>query len=111
MTDPVNLSNLHEMTGGDVDVEQELFKVFLESAKECTQGLIDALQSQNSEEWRKHAHAFKGISLNLGADYLGGLCKAAQDAATAPTEAKQAMLSGIRTEAAKVEAFLQNLLP
>lgn len=78
MTEPVNLTNLREMIGGDPDVEQELFAVFLSSSDDCLEKLKKNTSEETDEAWRAQAHAWKGMCLNLGADPLSKLCAEAQ---------------------------------
>jgi histidine phosphotransfer protein HptB len=106
MSAPVDLSSLHEITGGDTAIEKELFASFLESSDACLAGLRAAGEPAQETEWRKHAHAFKGISLNLGAAELGHLCKEAQDKCQAPPEQRKHMLAAIEAEFARVRAYL-----
>lgn len=106
MTDPVNLDNLREMTGGDQALEKELFDVYLASSETCLDALRKNQGVGNEETWRTQAHAWKGMSLNLGADNLGKLCAEAQMNHTAPPEKKAEMLAAIEAEYAAVKAYL-----
>jgi len=107
MSDSVNLENLHDMTGGDKDLEKELFDVYLTSAEKCLDILRASTGTGAEETWRTQAHAWKGMSLNLGAETLGKLCAEAQMGNTAPPEDKAKMLTAIEAEYAKVKAFLK----
>ena len=109
MTHPVTLDNLREMTGGDPSLEKELFEVYLSSSEECLKGLKLNNAPGKDEEWRTQAHAWKGMSLNLGAETLGKLCAEAQMNHLAPTEQKTAMLNAIEEEYARVKDFLKNV--
>ncbi|MDD2325348.1 MAG: hypothetical protein PHW63_05015 [Alphaproteobacteria bacterium] len=108
MTDPVNLDNLHEMTGGDSELEKELFTVYLGSAEECLTALHANQGAGGEETWRTQAHAWKGMSLNLGAEKLGGLCATAQMNHLAPPDEKAKMLAEIEAEFAQVKDFLKD---
>lgn len=109
MTDPVNLDNLREMTGGDKTLEQELFSVYLSSADGCLAALRENAGIGNEETWRTQAHAWKGMSLNLGAETLGKLCAEAQLNNLAPPEKKAEMLAAIEEEYGKVKVYLTSL--
>jgi len=87
-------------------MEAELFQLFLSSSEECLTGLRAALADGNEKAWREHAHAFKGISFNLGAGPLGEICKKAQDEFQASGDAKKAMLADIEAELENVKAAL-----
>jgi len=106
MTESVNLSNLHEMTGNDPAIEKELFEVYLSSSEDCLKALRENSGAGQEETWRTQAHAWKGMSLNLGAEPLGKLCAEAQMNHMAPPEKKAALLAAIEAEYVKVKAFL-----
>ncbi len=109
MTDSVNLENLHEMTGGDQALEKELFSVYLSSSDSCLEALRANAGAGNEETWRAQAHAWKGMSLNLGAEALGKLCAEAQMNNQAPPEKKAEMLAAIEEEYGKVKVYLSAL--
>lgn len=106
MTDPVNLDNLREMTGGDPALEKELFGVYISSSENCLATLKDNVAAGKEETWRTQAHAWKGMSLNLGAEALGALCADAQMNHLAPQEKKTEMLANIEAEYTRVKAYL-----
>ncbi|MGE4351951.1 MAG: Hpt domain-containing protein [Bdellovibrionales bacterium] len=107
MTEAVNLENLREMTGGDSALEKELFDVYVSSSDDCLKAL-EANQGAGQEEtWRTQAHAWKGMSLNLGAEPLGQLCAQAQMNHLATPEEKAKMLEAIKAEYDKVKQFLE----
>ncbi len=87
-------------------MEAELFQLFLSSSVECVNGLHEALANGNEKAWRDHAHAFKGISFNLGAAPLGEICKKAQDEFQSGADAKKAMLADMEAELEKVKKAL-----
>lgn len=109
MTEPVNLDNLREMTSGEPELEKELFDVYLSSSEDCLTSLRANANAGQEETWRTQAHAWKGMSLNLGADALGKLCADAQMNHMAPPDKKAEMLAAIEAEFAKVKAFLAAL--
>ncbi len=108
MTQPVDLTNLREITDGDREMEKELFKEFIKTADCYIISLGDILNPDKNELWRTTAHAFKGLALNLGAVNLGALCKNAQENNTASPQDKTAMLEAIRQEYAEVKDFLNS---
>lgn len=107
MTEPVNLENLREMTGGDTELEKELFEVYLNSSEDCLKNLRISQSAGHEETWRTQAHAWKGMSLNLGAEALGKLCAEAQMNHVASEEEKAKMLAAIEAEYEAVKAFLK----
>jgi len=90
----LNLENLREITGGDKEIELELFEEY----KTSSENLLDILQGcihGDNEKWRETAHALKGISVLLGAEYLGSLAKTAQEQNDAASDQKQKMYDGM----------------
>lgn len=93
----LDLSNLREALDGDKELEQELFEEFQQSSRELLvelEGLCDG----GNEEWRKAAHALKGISVNLGAFQLGEIAKDAQDKFESGSDEKQGLCQALSTE-------------
>lgn len=111
MTKPaVDLTNLIEMIGDDIDMQRELFSEFISSFENGLK-MLEANSSQDNKEiWRTQAHAMKGISFNLGAEKLGELCKQAQESKEALAEEKAEMLNAIDHEYQAVKIFLKNYL-
>ena len=78
MNDPVDLNVLRQMTDGDAALEQELFAEFFTSFEAGIAALKRLTDPAHQEDWRKQAHALKGMAVNLGAMALGAVCKQAQ---------------------------------
>lgn len=105
-SEPIDFNLLRNLTGGDAALEKELLKVFMESADECLNGLRLALAQNDDALWKQHAHAFKGIGLNLGAHNLGQLCRTAQEDYHAIPDDKHAMLRVIEDEMASITSTI-----
>ncbi len=110
MNYPVDLTNMREMTGGDAALENMLFGEFFKSAESCIGGMADTHQTLHHETFRKNAHAFKGIALNIGANQLSALCKEAQDGCALPASDKSVLLQCIREEYVRVKNYLENIM-
>lgn len=104
--DPVDLQNFRELTGGDEEMERELFQEFISSAKEAIETLEQNCLDGENEMWRGAAHALKGTSLSLGAQDLSQVCKEGQDEHGADATEKIRILTSIKSEYERVEAFL-----
>ena len=102
----IDLTNLREMTGGDAELERELFAEFILSFEKGIRSLQKCNEMDGAEGWRAEAHALKGIALNLGAQQLGALCKKAQDNHLAGKEVRQVMLTDIQSEYEVVKPLL-----
>lgn len=109
MTESVDLTGLRAITGGDVELEKELFQAFLESGRQCLALLETSWQAGSEKTWREQAHALKGLAFNLGAKPLGELCKTAQNSAEAGAEVKCELLKAIQAEFGNVVKFLETL--
>lgn len=107
----VDLTNLRDITGGDPELEAELFEEFIQSSNEQITLMEHNTEntSNHQEIWRQNAHALKGISLTLGAHNLSRHAKIAQEQKTLPSPDKIKLLSDIKNEHAKVMAFLNNI--
>ncbi|MCD8526098.1 MAG: Hpt domain-containing protein [Alphaproteobacteria bacterium] len=110
MTDGIiDLTNFRRATGGDLELEQELFEEFIQSS----QTLIQKLQSHcrgeaDGEAWRSAAHAMKGICLNLGAQTLADFCRQGQDGFESDTPYKSDLLDKIKAERERVVEYLRS---
>lgn len=107
MNEVVDFTILRDITGGDRELERELFTIYFESADECLTGMRASIPVEDADEWRKQAHALKGSSMNLGADQLGMLCQTAQKNPDLPIDQKQALLAEIESEYERVRECLQ----
>ena len=106
--DVVDLTNLRLVTDGDPDLERELFDEFITSSVDLVTELEAHCAGENSnEDWRKSAHALKGIAANLGASHLAEISKQGQEGAEKDLEWKVDLLGQIKQEREKVVAFLQ----
>jgi histidine phosphotransfer protein HptB len=108
MEQAIDFDNLQRITDGDGEMEAELFKIFIDSSAVCMQELRTAHAAQDAEAWSTQAHAFKGISVNLGAKPLGQLCSEAQRNCRAPAEDKAKMLAAIEKELERVKDALKD---
>ncbi len=73
--DPVVTARLRELAAAtDPTVLSEIYEVFLSSAIEYLAKIHKGLTTNNAEELRKAAHAFRGASASIGAHCLTELC-------------------------------------
>ena len=109
MTDTVDLTNLHEMTDNDKELEIALFEEFYSSSVESIATLEANCTDGENEAWRAAAHALKGAAYNLGAHGLGDHCKNAQESHTASAAQKRMILQAIQEEYVKVKQYLETV--
>ena len=67
----IDIAHLMEMTGGDVDLADEVLDIFRSQA-ETWGRLLNPDLSQT--EWADAAHALKGAGLSIGAHDFAALC-------------------------------------
>jgi CheY-like chemotaxis protein len=79
----VNLSALHELTGGDSDFQRELTATFVASGDQCLEEILAALRRSDFETIGKRAHALKGASSNIHAPGLAAAAASLESAARA----------------------------
>ncbi|MGQ9836761.1 MAG: response regulator [Cyanobacteriota bacterium] len=65
---PINQAQLAKVSGGDLEFEQELLRVFTEDAGEQLQQIRQAIANHNGEKLHQISHRLKGASANLGAE-------------------------------------------
>lgn len=106
---PVDLTNLREMTDGDKELEQELFAEFFSSCTDLIETLARNCEDGESKSWYSAAHALKGSAYNLGAAPLGDLCKKAQENHAASKTEKQRMCEDIKQEYERVRQYFAGL--
>jgi hypothetical protein len=105
----VDLTDLYEITDGDIELKKELFDEFILSSNHLINALeLDCLENSNHQRWGETAHALKGIAVNLGALQLGDLAKQAQDNRDKNIALKKVILLKIQAEHQKVLDFLIN---
>jgi HPt (histidine-containing phosphotransfer) domain-containing protein len=109
MSDPVDLTHLRELTSGDVELEKSLFELFMSDTESCINGLEDNCTGGENIPWKKHAHALKGSTVNIGAQKLSDLCSTAQESFVASSDDKIIALENIKSEYTKVKQFLEGL--
>lgn len=70
------IDSIRAMAGAEADILlAELMTNYQEDATRCLQQLHQAIDQQNPDQIRAHAHALRSMSLNLGALSLGNLCQ------------------------------------
>ena len=104
MTDPVDLTSLREITGGDAELEKELFNIFYETSDGNLKNMGADIEGSS---WQEEVHSLKGAAANLGANALADIAKEAEfemDVDTRKTQFEQ-----MKAEYEKVKAFLAAL--
>jgi two-component system, sensor histidine kinase and response regulator len=79
----VDMSALHELTGGDAEFERELVETFVSSGDQCLAEIVSALRSSDLATIGARAHALKGASANIYALGLAAAASSLESAARA----------------------------
>jgi two-component system, sensor histidine kinase and response regulator len=79
----VDLTALHELTGGDVEFERELVATFVASGDKCLEDIVEALRTDDYYTVGKRAHTLKGASANIHAHRLSAAASHLESAARA----------------------------
>ena len=79
----VDLTALHELTGGDADFERELIETFVASGDKCLADIVEALRTDDYDTVGKRAHTLKGASANIHAHRLSVAASHLENAARA----------------------------
>ena len=109
---PIDLTHLANYTGGDRELNCEVFRLFTEHCVQSLRRLHAALKTaDDNKAWREAAHALKGAALGIGAFAVAEHAGAAEatDPGVDPAHAANvlAALSGRSQVAlAYIEAYL-----
>lgn len=107
----VDLSRLHEITGGDRDTEVMLIDLFISDSGEILAKLKAAAGAEDVNGMREAAHSLKGSAANMGAEPLRALCAQLESLSKAGTvQDAPALLARIETEFVQVSDILKHSL-
>jgi CheY-like chemotaxis protein/HPt (histidine-containing phosphotransfer) domain-containing protein len=104
---PIDMAKLRSIFDGGAEEEQELFEIFMTSAKDCVLNMQNALQANDEELWRKAAHKLKGSASNIRAAQLTEFCAEAEKNFNASEKDKCDYLNKIKSALNDVEIFIQ----
>jgi len=76
----LRLAQLHDVSGEDLEFEQDLFNTFNEQFDASVAKLDEALKKSDKANAVLYSHDIKGAARNLGADELGRVAKEAEEA-------------------------------
>lgn len=111
--DAAKLSELLEMTDGDVDCVREIIAEYLDSGPAYLQKLVRAVDGSDANALKLAAHSFKSSSRYVGAIALANDLAAIEEAAIAENIAEAATLVSLVRDAypavdASLRAWLAN---
>ncbi|MGF1463429.1 MAG: Hpt domain-containing protein [Maricaulaceae bacterium] len=109
---PVDFAHLARFTGGDAEVEREVFELFHEQLATWLR-LITV--EADADDWTDAAHALKGTARGIGAFALAQACEAAEAAAESGRTARAVAAADLRhaaqvaQDAVRARAYRQTL--
>ena len=102
------LNNLLEAVGGDGEFLAELLETFFADTPQQISTMHAALESQDSDEFRRAAHSLKSNSANFGAMDLSLKAKALEEMGkTGNLDQAGEILAEVESEYAKVKSALE----
>jgi HPt (histidine-containing phosphotransfer) domain-containing protein len=109
--DAIDMAFCKALTTDDLDFQQVVFNLFLDSSRENIRGLIEAFEKDDNEKWHFIVHNFKGTASSLGAFSLSKKLEYAEHSQKEDKKAKADILQKIKEESAKailcIESFLK----
>jgi signal transduction histidine kinase/CheY-like chemotaxis protein/HPt (histidine-containing phosphotransfer) domain-containing protein len=108
----LDASVLHEITGGDSNLEREVFRRFLAENIKDTAELQGAVEAHDTLQVTDAAHRIKGASKTIGASALAQVCMRIEAAARSNDWTSViGNLDAFRREAARLNAYLAAVSP
>jgi PAS domain S-box-containing protein len=105
---PIDLAALEQFTGGDKDIERDIFRQFLDATRADAQALRQTIGGSNPQASAKAAHRVKGSSRMMGANPLADVAEQMEKAGKAGDAATiLALLPAFEQEHARLLAWLE----
>ncbi|MEZ4300398.1 MAG: Hpt domain-containing protein [Polyangiaceae bacterium] len=79
----LDLSPLHEVTGGATDILHEILREYVTTSRDLLRDIRAALAASDAKALRQAAHSLKGSSATIGAQRLRAECEIIEHAALA----------------------------
>ncbi len=104
----IDLSNLREITRGNIATERMLFEAFIDVFSRAISNMNRHMDKSQENIWYEQAHFLKGTATNIGAERLAELLRAAEENYQMDKEKKLRLLRNIEAEFAEVKKALKN---
>lgn len=95
---PVDLEFLRTVTDSDNDFEQDLLKIFIQSADNDVGKMEKSLGNPRCDDWYLSSHSFKGAAASMGAFTLAKSLEYAQFHKDETDDKKLVMLDDIKAK-------------
>lgn len=102
----VDLAQLRSVTGGDLALEQEICRLFFDTAERCIFILEATFPHDEDRRWEDTLHEMKGAAINIGARGLVGLCHEAESIPPEEQSRRQRIVQSIQDEYGTVKRYV-----
>ena len=110
MSPTINRERLDQVSLDDLDLRNELIRLFLSDAPAQIQALSQAVRMRDLHAWTAASHRLKGGSGNLGAERLAELCSEAEAAGRRGlSDDLDTLFSAVQDEFGRAEAELARI--
>jgi HPt (histidine-containing phosphotransfer) domain-containing protein len=110
--EPIDLVHLARYTGGDRELNCEVFRLFSAHCAQSLRSLEALLNTAGDKVWRDTAHALRGAALGIGAFGLAKQAGAAEAMELGTDMARAAVvLAALRARSEVVLAYIEAYLP
>lgn len=103
----LDIKRLRDITAGNQEIEQELFRLFDQTANRCLGNLEKSIS--DVEAWKQAAHELKGAAANMGALKLLEISKKAEVLFDLSQNEKNVMIESIRDAIEEFKQFKNQL--
>lgn len=107
---PIDLVHLARYTGGDMDLNAEVLRLFQTQADEILEQLREVLPTANVKAWHELHHSLKGAARGIGAFNLADATAAAESINPIDREKAAAALETVQHRADNVRVFISAYL-
>lgn len=103
----VDLEHLSKYTGGDRNLERELFQIYVPNGEEYLEAMTQAIDGGDDAVWRRSAHSLKGASRGIGAFPISDIAEEAEKMDGGDPGERARMVEELRVALEDVRRFAQ----
>lgn len=103
----VDLEHLSKYTGGDRNLERELFQIYVPNGEEYLDAMQQAIGNGDDAIWRRSAHSLKGASRGIGAFPISNIAEEAEKLQDGDSEERERLVGELRVALEQVRAFAE----
>lgn len=106
----VDLVHLARYTGGDINLNAEILRLFDSQTSELVARLQSILDARDAKNWKEVIHTLKGAARGIGAFGLADAAAFAEPIDPADRGNAMPALAALRTQAQDVQGFIRSYL-